>query len=414
MDLRCRFCDAALHASFVNLNQSPLANALLDAASLNEMEPHYPLHAYVCDQCFLVQLDTFETPSRIFGHYLYFSSFSDSWLEHARRYCALMRRRFGINQRSRVVEIGSNDGYLLRNFVEDGIPVLGVEPAANVAAVAESRGVPTEVAFFNAAKAEALRVAGYDADLICVNNVLAHVPDINDFVEGFRILLKSDGIATFEFPHLLRLIDGNQFDTIYHEHFSYFSLLTVEKIFAAHALTVFDVEELPTHGGSLRIYVCHVGRRRAGARVHKLKAKERQAGLDQLTTYAAFAEQVVQTKCEILRFFVDAKCEGKRVVGYGAPAKGNTLLNYCGIGPELMPFTVDLSPHKQGLFLPGTHIPIREPSAILERPPNFILILPLESQGRDRRPDWESPFVWHPLRHSYSSSCSRLSASSRR
>ena len=340
------------------------------------MEPHYPLHAYVCDQCFLVQLDTFEVPDRIFGHYLYFSSFSDSWLEHARRYCALMRRRFGINERSRVVEIGSNDGYLLRNFVEAGIPVLGIEPAGNVAAVAESRGVPTEVAFFDAAKAEALRAAGYDADLICVNNVLAHVPDINDFVEGFRILLKSDGIATFEFPHLLRLIEGNQFDTIYHEHFSYFSLLTVEKIFAAHALTVFDVEELPTHGGSLRVYVCHTGRRRAGERVHKLKVTERQAGLDRLATYAAFAEQVVQIKCELLRFFIDANREGKRVVGYGAPAKGNTLLNYCGIGPEFMPFTVDLSPHKQGLFLPGTHIPIREPAAIFETPPDFILILP--------------------------------------
>ena len=376
MDLRCRFCNAALHATFVNLNQSPLANSLLDAASLNEMEPHYPLHAYVCDQCFLVQLDTFEGPERIFGHYLYFSSFSDSWLEHARRYCALMRRRFGISERSMVVEIGSNDGYLLRNFVEAGIPVLGVEPAGNVAAVAKSRGVPTEVAFFDAAKAEALREAGYDADLICVNNVLAHVPDINDFVEGFRILLKSDGIATFEFPHLLRLIDGNQFDTIYHEHFSYFSLLTVEKVFAKHALTIFDAEELPTHGGSLRVYVCHNGRRPAGERVHKLRVTERQAGLDRLATYAAFAEQVVQTKCELLQFFIDANREGKRVIGYGAPAKGNTLLNYCGIGPEFMPFTVDLSPHKQGLFLPGTRIPIREPAAIFETPPHFILILP--------------------------------------
>jgi SAM-dependent methyltransferase len=376
VERRCRSCGAALHTTFVNLNHSPLANSLLHRDALDEMESFYPLHAFVCDQCFLVQLDLFEPPERIFGRYLYFSSFADTWLKHAKHYCDQMRKRFDINQSSRVVEIGSNDGYLLRNFVEAGIPVIGVEPAANVAAVAESRGVPTKVAFFGASEAEALRSCGYAADLMCANNVLAHVPDIHDFVEGFRILLKPGGVATFEFPHLLRLIEANQFDTIYHEHFSYFSLLSAEQIFAAHELTIFDIEELPTHGGSLRIYVCLIGERPTGDRVGNIRSAEHQAGLGRLESYTSFSQQIVRTKCDLLEFLIDAKRAGQCVVGYGAPAKGNTLLNYCGVGREFIEFTTDRNPHKQGLFLPGTHIPILHPDAIFEARPNYILVLP--------------------------------------
>jgi SAM-dependent methyltransferase len=376
VDRRCRFCSAPLHVSLVDLKCSPLANSLLDANAASRMEPFYPLHAFVCDQCFLVQLEAFEAPECIFSNYLYFSSFSESWLDHADRYCRLMRHRFGIRSDSMVVEVGSNDGYLLRNFVCAGIPVLGIEAAANVAEVARSQGVPTKTAFFGAREAEILRAGGYAADLICANNVLAHVPDINDFVDGFRILLKPQGVATFEFPHLLRLIIENQFDTIYHEHFSYLSLLTVERIFAAHSLVVFDVEELPTHGGSLRIYAAHIGARQIGERVATLRAKEHGAGLDRLDTYADFRQEVVRVKCELLKFLIEAKQDGRQVAGYGAPAKGNTLLNYCGIGPELLPFTVDRNPYKQGLLLPGARVPIRAPEAIFEAKPDFILILP--------------------------------------
>jgi SAM-dependent methyltransferase len=340
------------------------------------MEPFYPLHAFICDQCFLVQVEVFESPDRIFSQYLYFSSFSELWLDHTRRYCHLMQERFGIGRNSMVVEVASNDGHLLQNFVDAGIPVLGIEPAANIAEVARSQGIPTKTAFFGARQAEILRAEGYAADLTCANNVLAHVPDINDFVEGFRILLKTQGVATFEFPHLLQLIIENQFDTIYHEHFSYLSLLTVERIFAVHALAVFDVEELPTHGGSLRIYASHIGARPVAGRVATLRAKERAGGLDRLDTYAEFGERVVRVKCDLLKFLIEAKQGGRRVVGYGAPAKGNTLLNYCGIGPELLPFTVDRNPHKQNLLLPGTRIPVRAPEAIFEAKPDFILILP--------------------------------------
>lgn len=376
MDRRCRFCRAPLSRTFVNLNSSPLANSLLDAESCNGVEPRYPLHAFVCEQCFLVQLDAVVTPEHIFGDYVYFSSYSESWLAHCRDYSRKMIGRFGLSKESRVVEVASNDGYLLRNFVEAGIPVLGVEPAANVAKVAEAAGVPTRVVFFGAASAAALKAEGFAADLMCANNVLAHVPDINDFVEGFRILLKPQGVATFEFPHLLNLMQQNQFDTIYHEHFSYISLLAAERIFAAHGLAVIDVEELATHGGSLRLYVTHQGARPEGEAVEKLRAKEAAAQLDAIETYSSFASGVVDTKCELLAFFIEARRAGRQVVGYGAPAKGNTLLNYCGIGPELMPYTVDISPHKQGKFLPGTRIPIRHPQAIFETKPDYVLILP--------------------------------------
>ncbi len=376
MDRRCRFCRAPMSRTFVNLNSSPLANSLLDAESCNGMEPHYPLHAFVCEACFLVQLDAVVAPEKIFHDYLYFSSYADSWLAHCRDYSAKMIARFGLSKQNLVVEIASNDGCLLRNFVDAGIPVLGVEPAANVASVAEQAGVRTKVAFFGAQTAAALKGEGFAADLMAANNVLAHVPDINDFVEGFRILLKPQGVVTFEFPHLLNLMQQNQFDTIYHEHFSYISLLAAERILGAHGLAVFDVEEVPTHGGSLRVYAAHAGARSEGDAVLRLRAKEKAARLDTAETYAAFADQVVQTKCELLAFFLQARREGKRVVGYGAPAKGNTLLNYCGIGPELLPFTVDVSPHKQGRFLPGTHIPVHHPDAIFAAKPDYVLILP--------------------------------------
>jgi len=377
MKRHCRFCHAPLRTSFVDLNSSPLANSLLDEKSYDGVEMRYPLHAFVCEQCFLVQLDAVVSADHIFAdNYLYFSSYSDSWLAHCRAYCLDMMRRFGLTCDSRVVEIASNDGGLLKNFVEAGIPVLGVEPAANVAEVANRNGVPTKAIFFGRDTATALKADGFAADLIAANNVLAHVPDINDFVEGFRILLKPQGAATFEFPHLLKLIQDVEFDTIYHEHFSYISLLAAERIMAAHGLVVFDVEEIPTHGGSLRLFVSHQGTREPGERVFALRAKEREAALDRIETYAAFADEVVRVKCEVLGFLIEAKRQGKRVVGYGAPAKGNTLLNYCGVGPELMPFTVDRSPHKQGRYLPGTRIPIRAPETIFAERPDYVFVLP--------------------------------------
>ena len=376
MDRRCRFCQANVNVTFVDLNSSPLANSLLSIEILNDAEAHYPLHAFVCERCYLVQIEAAVPADDIFSDYLYFSSVSSSWLAHARAYCADMIRRFGFNRQSRVVEVASNDGYLLKNFVSAGIPVLGIEPVANIAEVAEKNSVPTRVMFFGAESARTLRVEAVAADLICANNVLAHVPDINDFVEGFRLLLKPSGVATLEFPHLLNLIQQNQFDTIYHEHFSYLSLLAVERIFNAHGLAVFDVEELPTHGGSLRVYAAHAGARDEGERVPVLRDKEARARLDSTDTYAVFAAQVVRTKYEILEFFLEAFRKGRRVAGYGAPAKGNTLLNYCGIGPEFLPFTVDASPHKQGRYLPGCRIPILHPDALREPKPDYVLILP--------------------------------------
>ncbi len=375
----CRCCGAVLTESFADLGMTPLANSFVAPQDASARESFYPLHALVCSECRLVQLAEFETPQAIFSDYLYFSSVSESWLRHAESYAERMTSRFGLGPETPVVEVASNDGYLLQYFAARGIPVLGVDPAANVAASAIARGIPTEVAFFGALTARRLLAAGHPAPrLMAANNVLAHVPDLHDFVEGFRILLAPGGVATFEFPHLLRLMQFNQFDTIYHEHFSYLSLLVVERLFAQHGLVVFDAEELPTHGGSLRVFARHGAdaAKPVGASVARLRAEEQAAGLDGPEAYRRFARGVVEAKCSLLEFLVGAWRAGQRVVGYGAPAKGNTLLNYCGIGPELLPFTVDRSPHKQGLLLPGTRIPVREPEAIFREGPDFVLILP--------------------------------------
>jgi len=354
-----------------------MSNSYVSAERAASMEPFYPLHAYVCGNCLLVQLEEFESPQAIFSDYAYFSSYSTSWLQHARDYVVMMTDRFRLGASSHVVELASNDGYLLQYFVERGISVLGVEPAANVAQVAIDKGIRSDVAFFGVQTAKRLVREVRQADLLLGNNVLAHVPDINDFVAGMRILLAPDGIVTMEFPHLLRLVEGNQFDTIYHEHFSYLSLLTVERIFAAHGLRLFDVEELTTHGGSIRIFACHHGHQRPStARVDALKAVEANAGLHDLATYRSFDARVKQSKLKLLDFLIKAKQANKTIAAYGAPAKGNTLLNYCGVRTDFIDFTVDKSPHKQNHFLPGTHIPIRHPDALREARPDYVLILP--------------------------------------
>jgi SAM-dependent methyltransferase len=397
---RCRFCNSVLSEVFVDLGMSPLSNAFVPADSAEQMEAFFPLTAYVCGECLLVQVPQFERPEKIFSDdYAYHSSYSDTWLEHARQYVEAMIRRYGIDQNSRVIEIASNDGYLLQYFVRAKVPVLGIEPAANVGRVAEEHGVPTVAAFFGSALAEDLVRSGQTADLLLGNNVLAHVPDLNDFVEGLRIALKPNGVVTLEFPHLVRLIEGNQFDTIYHEHFSYFSLSTVKHVFDVHHLQVFDVEEIPTHGGSLRVHVQHAGADRSvGQAVERLLADERQFGIGALTTYRRFGAEVQRTKRNLLRFLIEAKENGKRVAGYGAPAKANTLLNYCGIRADLLEFTVDRSPYKQGRLLPGTRIPVHDPKRILETKPDFVLILPWNikeeiTQQMNCIRDWGGRFV---------------------
>jgi len=374
----CRFCHAPLQQSFVDLGLSPIANSLVKPENLNKMEPFYPLHAYVCGACYLVQLEEFQSPGEIFSDYTYFSSYSESWLRHARDYAELAIRRFDIDSSSLVIEIASNDGYLLRNFKERGIAILGIEPAGNVAEVAEKNGIPTVVKFFGIETAKSLVAEGKSADLLVGNNVLAHVPDINDFVAGMKILLKQGGVITMEFPHLEKLMAENQFDTIYHEHFSYFSFYSVEKIFAAHGLRIFDVQELPTHGGSLRIFACHDDNslQTATDNIEKLRNREIENGVNNPEEYLAFSERVRETKRKLLEFLIREKRAGKVIVGYGAPAKGNTLLNYCGIRSDFIDYTVDLSPHKQGLYLPGTRIPIYGPDKIRETKPDYVLILP--------------------------------------
>jgi len=374
----CRHCGAPLTRTFVDLGMSPLCESYLDADQLDEMEPFYPLRVYVCDQCLLVQLQEYVSPETIFREYAYFSSYSDSWVDHARIYTDRIIERLQLNRDSCVVEVASNDGYLLQWFVARDIPVLGIEPAANVAQVAIRKGVPTLVKFFGRATARDLAAAGRHADLLIGNNVLAQVPDLNDFVAGLQVLLAPRGVVTVEFPHLMRLVAGNQFDTIYHEHFSYFSFLAAERVFAAHRLVVFDVEELETHGGSLRLYARHVedSSKPVAPRVRELAAAEEAAGLRRPDYYAAFEERVKDTKRRLLEFLIQARRQGRTIVGYGAPGKGNTLLNYCGIRTDFLPYTVDKSPYKQGKFLPGTHIPVHAPEKIRETRPDYVLILP--------------------------------------
>jgi len=374
----CRSCGAELVHTFADLGMTPISNAFLRVEELNSTEPFYPLHAYVCGECFLVQLEEFESPQQIFGdNYAYFSSYSDSWLEHARRYTEQMIGRFGFGPESQVIEIASNDGYLLQYFKQKGVRVLGIEPAKNVAEAAVAKGIPTLIRFFGAKTARELAAQGTRADLLLGNNVLAHVPDLNDFVAGMKVVLKAEGVITMEFPHLQHLIEENQFDTIYHEHFSYFSFLAAQRVFARHGLELFDVEEIPTHGGSLRIYGRHAGQAGGpGERVKELAARERRLKFEDLETYRAFSNRAQDTKRQLREFLETAKRAGKKVAGYGAPAKGNTLLNYCGVRTDLLDYTVDRSPHKQGLFLPGVHIPIFPPERIAETRPDYVLILP--------------------------------------
>lgn len=374
----CRFCGTGLERTFIDLGMSPLCETYPSEGDLNRGEVYYPLRVYVCERCFLVQLEEYQSPENIFGEYPYFSSYSDSWLRHCENYCEDMIKRFSLNGQSFVVEVASNDGYLLQYFVQRNVPVLGIEPAANVAKVAIEKGVPTAVQFFGTQLARELAAQGRCADLIVGNNVLAQVPNLNDFVEGLRILLKPDGVLTLEFPHLLRLIEHNEFDTIYHEHFSYFSLLTTTQVMRAHGLTVFDVEVLPTHGGSLRVYACRAESRAHAIQpsVQKLIAEEESAGLASLEGYERFAEQVKQTKFALMDFLLKAVQSGKTVAAYGAPGKSATLLHYCGIGKDLIEYTVDRNPLKQGRFLPGSRIPIHPPDHIRETKPDYVVILP--------------------------------------
>jgi SAM-dependent methyltransferase len=395
----CRFCSGSLF-DFVDLGMSPLCESFVPEDRLNVAERFYPLVAYVCGSCFLVQLEEYVAPEEIFSEYAYFSGFSDAWLRHAQRYVDMIVEKLRLGPASRVIELGSNDGYLLQYLVKKGIPVLGIEPAINVAAAARQRGVETLTRFFSAAVATELEGAGTKADLIVANNVMAQVPDVNSFVEGMGILLKPDGVCTVEFPHLLKTMSGNQFDQIYHEHFSYFSGFTTQQIFARHGLRIFDIDELWTHGGSLRIHACRAESEKYPtlSSVSRVIQQEREAGLDRVDTYDGFAQQVRDTKRKILTFLIEAKNAGKSIVGYGAPGKGNTLLNYCGIRTDFIDYTVDRNPYKQGMYLPGTRIPIFAPDKIAATRPDYVMILPWNLQeeiaaqlGYIR--DWGAKFV---------------------
>ena len=397
---QCRFCNNLLKSTLVDLGSSPFANSYISAEQIHQMEPFYPLRVYVCEQCYLVQLPVFQSSEEIFSDYAYFSSFSNSWLQHAEAYVNYMIDRFGFDIKSHAIEIASNDGYLLQFFKEKGIPVLGIEPAKNVAQVAQQAGIQTIEKFFGYQTAMDLAREGKYADLLIGNNVLAHVPDVNDFVKGMKIILKPHGIITMEFPHLMRLMAENQFDTIYHEHFSYFSFTIVNKVFDHHGLRIFDVDELPTHGGSLRIYARHAedAARGISENVEDLLKHEAAEGFENLEFYLTFSQKVQSTKRSILDFMVRTKNGCKSIVGYGAPAKGNTLLNYCGIGTDFMEYTVDRSPHKQGYYLPGTHIPIHHPDKIKETRPDYVIILPWNLKDEIMRQmayirDWKGKFV---------------------
>lgn len=398
---KCRHCSAVLKTIFADLGATPVSNDYLSAKSRDGAEPYYPLRAYVCDSCRLVQLEDFRRASDLFREdYAYFSSVSTSWLDHAKRYVETMTQRFGLTGDSTVVEVASNDGYLLQYFKRGGVRVLGVEPCRSVAEYAvREKGVPTLIEFFGEATGRRLAAEGFAADLTVANNVLAHVPNINDFVAGFRELLKPDGVSTFEFPHLVNLIRNCQFDTIYHEHFSYLSLLAADRFFASNGLRVFDVETIATHGGSLRLFVCRRDASRAHSpRVDEILELERTEGLDDEKVYLSFAEKVKEAKRSFLELLIGLKRQGKTIVAYGAPAKGNTLLNYCGIGSDFLEFTVDRSPQKQGLYLPGTRLAIRSPEAIDAAKPDYVLILPwnIEEEIMDQMKhvrDWGGRFI---------------------
>ncbi len=373
----CRFCQALLRLTVVDLGMSPPCQSFLPPERIREMEPFYPLHVFACESCFLVQLEEFVPPEDIFSDYAYYSAYSTSWVEHAREYVEMIQRRLELGAGDLAVELASNDGYLLQHFVGSGVDILGIDPAANVAQDAQARGVPTLVAFFGSETAQRLVGEGKRASLVIGNNVLAQVPDLNDFVAGVQILLRDDGTATFEFPHLLHLLDRLEYDTIYHEHFSYFSFATIVEILSKHGLTTYDVEELPTHGGSLRVYAQRDGGpRELSSRVHALLEREEEEGLRSPERYARFAEEVKESKRALLDLLIRLRRDGKQVVGYGAPGKGNTLLNYCGIRTDLLDYTVDRNPHRQGYYTPGTHIPIHAPDKIAETRPDYIVVLP--------------------------------------
>ena len=377
MSGKCRFCDSVLNIIFIDLGQTPLANSFLKKSEF-EKEKSYPLCAYICENCLLVQLEEVESPKKIFSEYAYFSSYSESWLNHAKKYVEMILSRFSINNSSLVIEIASNDGYLLQYFKDEKIPILGVEPASNIAKVAIEKGIPTLTKFFGVDTASELLQEGKLADLIVGNNVLAHVPNLNNFIEGLKIILKPNGVITLEFPHILKLIKYNQFDTIYHEHYSYFSLITLKKIFLFHNLKIFDVEELTTHGGSLRIFLTHLKNDSVviSKKIDDVLEKEKELGLNNISGYMQFSKNVEKIKVQLLNFLNEAKKSSKTVVGYGAAAKGNTLLNYCGIEKSLIDYVVDRSSHKHGLYLPGTHIPIFDTKKITETNPDYMLILP--------------------------------------
>lgn len=394
-DYACRFCRAALEHVFADLGNSPLANSFIAPDRQEECEPVFPLRVLICSECLLVQLPEFETPENLFSEYAYFSSYSDTWLDHARRYVEDMTARFFLGRDSQIVEVASNDGYLLRFFKERSIPVLGVEPAVNVAEAASADGIPTVVRFFGEHTARELADQGFEADLLLGNNVLAHVPDLNDFVRGLNLLLKPEGVITMEFPHVMRLMEYNQFDTIYHEHFSYFSLATVERVFASHDLRIFDVQELPTHGGSLRIFATHREARNHDVQptVGTLLEAEVERGLDRIESYLSFNRQARQTRKALLEFLADLQTKDVSMAAYGAPAKGNTLLNYCGIGPDVIEYTVDRNPHKQGTLLPGSRIPVRAPEALRNTRPDFVFILPWNLRDEITR-EWAEIAEW--------------------
>lgn len=397
----CRFCGKPLKHSFVDLGKSPLCESFLTKEQLFEPEAFYPLHAFVCDGCFLVQVEEYVSGTEIFGgEYAYFSSYSDSWLAHSKSYADMITERLGLDGTSKVVEVASNDGYLLKNFIEKGIPVLGIEPADNVAATAIEKGVPTQVRFFGVETAKALAAEGVQADLMCANNVIAHVPDLNDFVGGFQHVVKPSGTLTVEFPHLVNIVEGNHFDTIYQEHYCYHSLHTLSRVFEHHNMTVFDVEEIATHGGSLRIYVRHTGdtSRPVSDEVKRIHAMEMDKGYAALEVYQAFAERVRETKRKFLEFLIEAKRAGKQIVGYGAPGKANTLLNYCGVRTDFIDYTVDRNPYKHHKYLPGTHIPVLPTEEIAQTKPDYIVILPWNLKDEiaaqlDYTREWGAKFV---------------------